>query len=97
LAIERDFGSFANFQTAFIDAGSAIFGSGWVWLSSDVNRKLHITQSSNAQNPLTDGLLPLLTFDVWEHAYYLDFQNRRKDALLALWQIVDWKVIENRY
>jgi Fe-Mn family superoxide dismutase len=97
LAIERDFGSFANFQTALIDAGSAIFGSGWVWLSSDVNRKLHITQSSNAQNPLTDGLLPLLTFDVWEHAYYLDFQNRRKDALLALWQIVDWKVIENRY
>lgn len=97
LAIERDFGSFSQFQTAFIDAGSAIFGSGWVWLSCDNDRKLIITQGQNAYNPLVDGRTPLLTFDVWEHAYYLDFQNRRKDALNALWQIVDWQVIENRY
>jgi Fe-Mn family superoxide dismutase len=97
VAIERDFGSFKNFQTTFVDAGTAIFGSGWVWLSRDDAGNLHITQGKNADNPLTNGLLPLLAFDVWEHAYYLDFQNRRKDALQALWQIVDWNIIENRY
>ena len=59
--------------------------------------KLIITQGSNAQNPLTDGLTPLLTFDVWEHAYYLDYQNRRADALKALWDIVDWDVVESRF
>jgi Fe-Mn family superoxide dismutase len=97
IAIERDFGSFDNFKTAFVDAGVAIFGSGWIWLSRDDLGKLFITQGSNAHNPMSDGLTPLLAFDVWEHAYYLDYQNRRRDALLALWNIIDWQVIENRY
>lgn len=96
-AIDRDFGSFENFRRAFVDAGVGLFGSGWVWLSKDNDGKLFITQGANAENPLTSGLTPLLTFDVWEHAYYLDYQNRRKDALEALWTIVDWDVIESRY
>ena len=96
-AIDRDFGSFEKFKEAFVDAGVGLFGSGWVWLCRDDDGKLIITQGSNAQNPLTDGLPPLLTFDVWEHAYYLDYQNRRADALKALWDIVDWDVVESRY
>lgn len=96
-AIDREFGSFDKFKEAFVDAGAGIFGSGWVWLSRDETGKLIITQGSNAQNPITDGLTPLLTFDVWEHAYYLDYQNRRADALRALWDIVDWDVVESRY
>lgn len=96
-AIDRDFGSFDNFKKAFEDAGASLFGSGWVWLSSDENGKLFITQTSNAGNPLTDGLTPLLTFDVWEHAYYLDYQNRRADYLKNLWRIIDWDVVESRY
>lgn len=96
-AIDRDFGSFDKFKEAFVDAGVGIFGSGWVWLCRDQDGKLLITQGSNAQNPLTDGLTPLLTFDVWEHAYYLDYQNRRADALKALWSIVDWDIVESRY
>lgn len=96
-AIDRDFGSFDNFKKAFEDAGTSLFGSGWVWLSSDENGKLFITQTSNAGNPLTDGLTPLLTFDVWEHAYYLDYQNKRADYLKNLWRIIDWDVVESRY
>lgn len=96
-AIDRDFGSFEKFKEAFVDAGVGLFGSGWVWLCRDDDGKLIITQGSNAQNPLTDGLTPLLTFDVWEHAYYLDYQNRRADALKALWDIVDWDVVESRF
>ncbi len=96
-AIDRDFGSFEKFKEAFVEAGVGIFGSGWVWLCSDENGKLLIIQASNAQNPLKDGLQPLLVFDVWEHAYYLDYQNRRADALRALWDIVDWDVVESRY
>ncbi len=96
-AIDRDFGSFEKFKEAFVDAGVGLFGSGWVWLCRDEDGKLVITQGSNAQNPMTEGLSPLLTFDVWEHAYYLDYQNRRADALRALWDIVDWDVVESRY
>ena len=96
-AIDRDFGSFEKFKEAFVDAGVGLFGSGWVWLSRDETGKLFITQGSNAQNPITDGLMPLLTFDVWEHAYYLDYQNRRADALKKLWDIVDWETVEGRY
>lgn len=96
-AIERDFGSVDKFKEAFVDAGVGLFGSGWVWLSRDETGKLFITQGPNAGNPLTAGLTPLLTFDVWEHAYYLDYQNRRADALKALWDIVDWDVVESRY
>lgn len=96
-AIDRDFGSFEKFKEAFVDAGVGLFGSGWVWLSRDEKGKLLITQGSNAANPLTEGLTPLLTFDVWEHAYYLDYQNRRADALKQLWDIVDWEIVEDRY
>ena len=96
-AIERDFGSFEAFKEAFQKSGATLFGSGWVWLSADKDGKLVITQEANAANPVQKGLKPLLTFDVWEHAYYLDYQNRRPDHLTALWQIVDWNVIEQRY
>lgn len=96
-AIDRDFGSFDAFKIEFVDAGVKIFGSGWVWLASDADGKLMIIQKSNAGNPLTDGLTPLLTFDVWEHAYYLDYQNLRKAALEKLWDIVDWDIVGSRY
>ena len=96
-AIVRDFGSFEAFKEAFQKGGATLFGSGWVWLSADKDGKLVITQEANAANPIQKGLKPLLTFDVWEHAYYLDYQNRRPDHLAALWQIIDWNVIEQRY
>ena len=96
-AIARDFGSFEAFKEEFVKKGATLFGSGWVWLSADKDGKLVITQEANAANPIQKGLKPLLTFDVWEHAYYLDYQNRRADHLAALWQIIDWKVIEQRY
>ena len=95
-AIVRDFGSFEAFKEEFQKKGATLFGSGWVWLSADKDGKLVITQEANAANPIQRGLTPLLTFDVWEHAYYLDYQNRRPDHLVALWQIVDWKVVEGR-
>ena len=96
-AIERDFGSFDAFKSEFQKAGATLFGSGWVWLSADKAGKLVITQETNAANPVQRGLKPLLTFDVWEHAYYLDYQNRRPDHLAALWQIVNWNVVGQRY
>ncbi len=96
-AIVRDFGSFEAFKDEFQKKGATLFGSGWVWLSADKAGKLIITQETNAANPIQKGLKTLLTFDVWEHAYYLDYQNRRPDHLAALWQIIDWNVIENRY
>ena len=96
-AIERDFGSFEAFKEEFVKNGATLFGSGWVWLSADKDGKLVITQETNAANPIQKGLKPLLTFDVWEHAYYLDYQNRRADHLAALWQIIDWEVIEKLY
>jgi Fe-Mn family superoxide dismutase len=96
-AIVRDFGSFEAFKEAFQKAGATLFGSGWVWLSADKDGKLVITQETNAANPIQKGLKPLLTFDVWEHAYYLDYQNRRPDHLAAIWQIINWEVIEKRF
>ena len=96
-AIERDFGSFEAFKEEFQKKGATLFGSGWVWLSADADGKLVITQETNAANPVQRGLKPLLTFDVWEHAYYLDYQNRRPDHLAALWQIINWEVVEKRY
>ena len=94
--IEKDFGSVEAFKKEFEQKGATLFGSGWVWLSADKEGKLVITQQRNAENPVTAGLTPLLTFDVWEHAYYLDYQNRRADYLAALWQLVDWPVVESR-
>jgi Fe-Mn family superoxide dismutase len=96
-SIVRDFGSFEAFKDEFQKKGATLFGSGWVWLSADKDGKLVITQETNAANPIQRGLKPLLTFDVWEHAYYLDYQNRRPDHLTALWKIIDWEVIEKRY
>jgi Fe-Mn family superoxide dismutase len=96
-AIVRDYGSFEAFKEAFQKAGATLFGSGWVWLSADQDGKLVVTQETNAANPVQKCLKPLLTFDVWEHAYYLDYQNRRPDHLAALWQIIDWEVIGKRY
>ena len=96
-AIDGQFGSFEAFQKEFVQKGATLFGSGWVWLSKDKEGKLVITQEPNAQNPVTKGFTPLLTFDVWEHAYYVDYQNRRADHLAALWQIVNWDVVEQRY
>lgn len=95
--IRRQWGSVENFQTEFEAKGVGLFGSGWVWLSADEEGELLISQEANAGNPLTKGLKPLLTFDVWEHAYYLDHQNRRAAHLKALWGIIDWNVIESRY
>jgi len=96
-AIVEQFGSFQAFKEEFQKKGATLFGSGWVWLSADKDGKLIITQEPNAANPIQKGLTPLLTFDVWEHAYYLDYQNRRPDHLSALWQIVNWEVIEERF
>ena len=95
--IEKQWGSFEAFKAEFEAKGVGLFGSGWVWLSADADGNLVITQEQGASNPVVKGLKPLLTFDVWEHAYYLDYQNRRAAHLSALWQIVDWKVIEKRY
>lgn len=95
--INNQFGSFTNFQKEFEKKGTTLFGSGWVWLSADSYGKLQITQESNAGNPLKNDLTPLLTFDVWEHAYYLDYQNRRQTHLSELWKIINWEVIDQRY
>jgi len=95
--IEKQWGSVEAFKAEFEAKGVGLFGSGWVWLSADADGSLVITQEQGASNPVVKGLKPLLTFDVWEHAYYLDYQNRRAAHLAALWQIVDWKVIAARY
>ena len=95
--IEKQWGSVDAFKADFEAKGTGLFGSGWVWLQADADGALSIGQYANADNPAAHGLKPLLTFDVWEHAYYLDYQNRRAAHLNALWQIVDWKVIEGRY
>ena len=95
--IDKQWESLDAFKTEFEAKGTSLFGSGWVWLSATPDGQLTITQEANASNPIAKGLTPLLTFDVWEHAYYLDYQNRRAAHLTALWQILDWKVIEERY
>ena len=96
-SIEKQFGSFAAFKEEFVKKGVSLFGSGWVWLSTDPDGKLVITQETNAGNPVQRGLRPLLTFDVWEHAYYIDYRNRRADHLNALWDIIDWDEINTRW
>ena len=96
-AIDQQFGSFETFKAEFEKKGTTLFGSGWVWLSADKEGKLNITQEPNAGNPITRGLTPLLTFDVWEHAYYLDYQNRRPAHLAVLWDIIDWDVVASRF
>ena len=95
--IVKQWGSVEAFQTEFVAKGVGLFGSGWVWLAAKPDGELVITQEVGAGNPVTQGLKPLLTFDVWEHAYYLDYQNRRADHLKALWPLVNWRVVEERY
>ena len=90
-------GSFDSFKSEFESKGATLFGSGWVWLSKQEDGTLVITQEPGANNPITKGLKPILTFDVWEHAYYLDYQNRRQTHLNALWIILNWYVTEERY
>ena len=95
--IEKQWASVEAFKTDFEAKGVSLFGSGWVWLQANAQGELSIAQYANADNPVAHGFKPILTFDVWEHAYYLDYQNRRAAHLSALWQIVNWEVIERRY
>ncbi len=94
--IKKDFGSFDNFKDEFSKAAATLFGSGWAWLVRGENDKLEIVKESNAGNPLTSNEKPLLTIDVWEHAYYLDYQNKRPDYISAFWKIVNWDTISGR-
>lgn len=96
-AIKKDFGSFAEFKEKFIKAAVGLFGSGWAWLVKKSDGKLDILQESNAGNPLKYGHIPILTCDVWEHAYYLDYQNRRADYVASFWNILDWNIIGGRF
>lgn len=94
--INRDFGSFEKFKEAFSTAAATLFGSGWAWLVKNPDGKLEIVQTSNAGNPLREDKTPVLTCDVWEHAYYLDYQNRRPEHIAAFWKLVDWHKIAKR-
>ncbi len=100
-AIDRDFGSFENFKKEFAAAAGTRFGSGWAWLCTDANDKLFVCSTPNQDNPLMDVVpedgTPLLGLDVWEHAYYLNYQNRRPDYVQAFFNVIDWKVVTTRY
>jgi Fe-Mn family superoxide dismutase len=96
-AINQAFGSFDQFKAAFNDAGAKRFGSGWVWLVLDQNGKLSVTSTANQDSPLMDGLFPVMGNDVWEHAYYLKYQNRRPEYLAAWWNVVNWPEVARRY
>ena len=96
-AIMSTFGSFDTFKKSISDAGMGRFGSGWAWLVLDKNGKLAITSTPNQDNPMSDGLKPIMGVDVWEHAYYLKYQNRRADYLAAWWNVVNWAEVANRY
>ena len=95
--IEADFGSFESFKEQFSKKAATLFGAGWCWLAENREGKLEIMPLKDADTPLVHQAKPLLTIDVWEHAYYLDYQNRRADHLKALWSIIDWPTIETRY
>lgn len=95
-AINASFGDFETFKKEFTQAAVSLFGSGWAWLSQDQSGKLVITKEPNGGNPLRSGLNPLMGIDVWEHAYYLDYQNRRPDHIAAVWDIIDWEVVGKR-
>ncbi len=96
-AINSAFGSFEAFKTAFNEAGTKRFGSGWAWLVLDKSGKLQITSTANQDSPLMEGLFPVMGNDVWEHAYYLKYQNRRPEYLAAWWNVVNWNEVDRRY
>ncbi|HZY43772.1 MAG TPA: Fe-Mn family superoxide dismutase, partial [Anaerolineae bacterium] len=96
-ALKSTFGSFAAFKENLNNAGVGRFGSGWAWLVFDKNGKLAITSTPNQDNPLSDGLRPIMGVDVWEHAYYLKYQNRRADYLAAWWNVVNWTEVAARF
>ena len=96
-ALIKTFGSFDSFKEQFTKAAVTLFGSGWAWLVKNEDGNLQIIQESNAGNPMRKGLKPLLTCDVWEHAYYIDYRNRRPDYLKSFWEIVDWDIISKRF
>lgn len=96
-AINATWGSFDAFRKEFEAAAVGLFGSGWAWLAKDKDGKLRITKEANGSNPVAAGLVPILGFDVWEHSYYLDYQNRRADHIKELWKIIDWEVVSKRY
>jgi superoxide dismutase, Fe-Mn family len=96
-AIQQTFGSFDAFKTAFNDAGTKRFGSGWAWLVLDSNGKLQVISTANQDSPLMDGLYPVMGNDVWEHAYYLKYQNRRPEYLNAWWNVVNWDEVARRF
>lgn len=99
--MENDFknelGSFTAFRTEFTKMAMQLFGSGWTWLVKDTNGKLHIINTVNQDSPLSQQMTPIVTLDVWEHAYYLKYQNRRKEYIDAWWNVVDWREAERRY
>ncbi len=95
--INRTFGSFDMFREEFTKKASTLFGSGWAWLVKNPDGSLGLVQESNAGNPIRQGLKPLLTCDVWEHAYYIDYRNRRPDYIKSFWEVIDWDVISERY
>ena len=94
--INRDFGSFDTFKEQFTQAALTLFGSGWTWLAQQQDGRLVIRKESNAGNPLRNNETPLLGIDVWEHAYYIDYFNRRADHVQAVWQIINWQVVADR-
>lgn len=96
-AIKKSFTSFDSFREQFNKAAGTIFGSGWAWLAKNNDGSLQIVQESNAGNPLRKGLKPLLTCDVWEHAYYIDYRNKRPDYIKNFWEILDWDIVASRY
>jgi Fe-Mn family superoxide dismutase len=95
--IERDFGSLNDFKQRFTDAATSLFGSGWTWLVLNQEGKIEIENTENADTPLRRGQVPLLTCDVWEHAYYLDYKNARPDYLQAFWKLVNWDFVNEQY
>lgn len=95
--IEQQWGSVDVFKSEFEQKGTSLFGSGWAWLQANASGELSIAQYTGADNPVAHGSRPLLTFDVWEHAYYLDYQNRRPAYLHSLWPIINWEEVEKRY
>ncbi len=96
-AISESFGNFSDFKKKFAEAGTGRFGSGWVWLAFDTDKKLEITSTANQDSPISEGKTPILGLDVWEHAYYLKYQNKRPDYIEAWWNVVNWEEVSKRY